>query len=28
LLRCSGFALASIKPIGQEFSILDARKAR
>jgi hypothetical protein len=28
LLQCSGFALAGIKPIGPEFSILEARKAR
>jgi hypothetical protein len=27
LLRCSGFALAGIKPIGLGFSILEARKA-
>jgi hypothetical protein len=28
LLQCSGFALVGIKPIGMEFSILEARKAR
>ena len=27
LLRCSGFALASVKPIGLGYSILEARKA-
>ena len=27
LLRCSGFALAGIKPIGLGYSILEARKA-
>ena len=27
LLRCSGFALAGVKPIGLGYSILEARKA-